>query len=807
MLKNYILVTLRQLWKHKLFSTLNIFGLATSMSVCLLLIMVLTDQYGYDLFHENKDRIFRVISSKSDKSYPIQKASFATTALSLSEKLQEAYPFIEQTTRIAQVSRNILVDDKKFEAGNDLYGYAVDPSFLDIFSFNWIEGDQRTALFSPRSVVLTEESAKQFFPYSDPLGKEIELEDLGAFTVTGILPEPPKRSHLRFDFLFSFSTITEDFTKEERQAIGIYGYDDNWRGHVYTLLKSKKDEQNLDKALAVLSEIYSEKDPNHNYLFETQAMMDVRPSKDLSNDLESGTAVPAMILRFLMVLGIIIIVAACFNYMNLSIARSVKRAKEIGIRKVAGASRGNIIFQFLGEAVVIALFALAAAVLLLELLIPAFLGLDPIIETSTNFEKNPFVYFLFFLFSLVVGLLAGLFPAFNISAFQPIDSMKQLSNIQLFKRVGIRKFLIATQFTLSLIFILAVIILLTQQREVLNTDLGLKVDNMYNVYLEDANYDVFAQEVSQIKGVEGVSGSSYTLLSGQRDARMVQFNNASDSIELSYIFGTNNYIENMEIELVAGKGFEDNINSKGEQFILLNEKAVERMGYGQLQEALGKTIQIDDTTSLLVSGIVKDFNHDNIWWEPIQPFGIRHKLGMDYKTANIQINGADVANTIKSIQTIWKNFNPTESMSAQFMDDQIYHMSRFFTMGSKIIGFVGTLTILISCLGLLGMVLYTVESKVKEVGIRKVLGASEGNIIWNLSKGFLILLGIAILIAVPITFFGTKLWLQNFVIRMQIGPSIFLLGICIILVLGLVTVVSQTYLAAKNNPVDSLRQE
>lgn len=802
MIKNYLKIALRQLWKNKLFSALNIFGLAVSIAVCLLLILVLADQYGYDEFHEGKEKIYRIITDKKEVGTYPKRPTYATTALSVAERLIYDFTFVDAATRIVELYGKFKVGNQRFKDFES--GLAVDQSFLDVFTFNWVAGDQRTALMEPRSIVLTESTAKSMFPYSDPIGATVEYDELGQYIVTGIISNPPARTQIQFDYLISFSTITDAFTQEDREKINVYNYDEIWRGHVFLKLKQKNHIKELDQALTQLSASYSEKDPNHNFLFGSQRITDITPTTvTLSNELHSAT--PIIVLRFLIALGIIIILAACFNYMNLSIARSLKRAREIGVRKVIGAGKKDLVIQFIGEAVVIALFAFAIALVMLEFLIPAFYSLDPFVGEVFHMEKTPGLYLLFLGFSLIVGMLAGLFPAFNIASFPPIESLQQLRNVRLFKRIGFRKLLITIQFTLSLIFILTVLIVLKQQHYILNKDLGVRVQNMYNVYLDTSQYEVFAQEVRKLKGVEQVSGSNYGLLAGERSSTMVKYNNQSDSMKLASIIGTSNFIDNMGIELVAGDRIRGN-NAATEQFILINETASDRMGYSNPEQAIGQAITLD-TTSLIIAGVLKDFHHNNIWFEPIKPFAIRQIGDYDYRNASISLYDRDLKSTVADIKSIYSSLFPENDMNSFFVDTRIYNMSKFFRMGSSIIGFVGFLTIVISCLGLLGMVIYTVEGKVKEVGIRKVLGAGEGNIVWNLSKGFMILLFISILLALPVVYFGSRLWLQNFVLQTHIGPSIYLIGIGAILLIGLITVISQTYLAAKQNPVESLRQE
>lgn len=803
MLKNYLKIAFRQLWKHKLFSALNVFGLAASMSICLLLFLILSDQYGYDTFHEKGDRIYRVISGGAEKGHEIKQATWATTALSMAENLEQDYPFVERAVRMVQFYANFKIGENVFEDLGD--NFAVDSDFLEVFDFGWKLGDQSTALQDPYSIVLIETFAEKLFPNQNPIGQEIEVLEYGNFTVTGVIPDHPTRSHMQFDFLVSYSTILV-LDEEHLRMQHIYGFDNIHKGLTYLLLDENNNQKQLDEALGEIATAYTLRDKNDQYYFESQALSDIMPSRDLSNEIGVGT--PSIVMYFLIALGVLIMLSACFNYMNLSVARSLKRAKEIGVRKVIGARKKDIVFQFLGEAVLIAVIALALAIGLLQFLIPAFYGLHPFVEDVFYLKGTPQLYLMFFGFSLLIGLFAGVFPAFNISRFSPLQAIQQLANVKIISKVGIRKALITSQFTLSLIFVLAVIIVLQQQRHVLGENLGVKTDNILNVNMQgEVDYHVFAQRVRQLPNVATVSAINKPLSSGQIGEENAIFESGQDSMNLQNSVVSPDYIENMGIELLAGESFPKTSNSKGEQFILLNETAVQRMGYETPEQVLGQEIILHDTLALSVLGVMKDFHYsNNIWFDEVGAFGLRSS-SEDAWTATIAMNGTDENKTIAAIEAVWDELSPKESISAFLVTDRIYHLSKFFEMGSKIIGFVGFLTILIACLGLLGMVMYTVEGRIKEVGILKVLGASERNVIWQLSKGFILLLGIAIVIAVPLTILGANLWLQNFVLRINVSPSMILAGIGILFVLGTLTVVSQTYLAAKTNPVRSLRNE
>lgn len=800
MFQNYLKIALRQLLKNKWFSVLNIFGLATGMAVCMLVIMAVQDQYGYDAFHENGDRIYRVISAEAEKGAALDKATHATCQMSLLEPLQQGYPIVKAGTHVVQVGNDITLHDKVFSF--DYGGYAVDQAFLDLFSFGWKEGNQLEALAKPRSIVLTETTAKKLFPDGQAIGTTVKWGELGDFAITGIIPEPPHRSHIRFEYLVSYQTF-KSLSEEDLPKAGINGFDEIWRGHTYVLLSKKAERASLDEALSEQAAAYSAQSKKMHYHFQSQPLADVMPSHDLANEIGVGT--PHIVLYFLMALGLIIILSACFNYMNLSLARSIKRSKEIGVRKVIGAGGRDIAKQLLGEALLISTLAFVVAVGLLQFLIPAFYNLDAFVASIFQLDQSFENYLIFFGFSLLVGVVAGMVPALNIAGFQPLQAMQQLGNVKVFSRIGLRKALVTTQFAMSLIFILAVIIVLRQQNHVLDADLGQNIHNLLSVKLQGLDYDLFAQKASQIKGVESVSSTSVAMLTGENNDEMAHFNDRKDSVEVAQSYVSPDFMANMDIPLLAGKNFPENNRTEGEQFAVVNETAVKRMGYESPEAALGQPI-IVDSVALSIIGVAKDFHHDNIWFSPIKPFLLRNKSANAYN-AYVRLSGENKQETLASLQAIWKELSPKNEWFAFYLEERVYNMAKFFRMGSSIIGFVGFLTIVIACLGLLGMVVYTVEGKVKEVGIRKVLGASETNIIWQLSKGFLLLMGVAILVAVPITLFVSNLWLNNFLLRITVGPWILATGIGILLGLGLITVLSQTFSAASANPVKSLRSE
>ena len=788
---NYFKVGFRQIKKHKLFAGLNILGLATSMSVCLLIIMILQDQYSYDLFHKKKDRIYRVISGQVQGNGQPTSAQSQYAPLSVGEELENNYSFVESVVKLAGFFDALTWKDKNIA---DEGGWA-NQAFLDVFSFGWIAGNQKTALANPNSVVITEAVAKEFFKDIDPVGQILKSGDYGDFIITGVMPGVPRRSHLKFQILLSLSTL--DALEKE----GKLPNRDEMPYNIYALINKGASKKDMAGALAQIAKKESEKDSEYNYYFEPQLLSDISPGPDM----EQSNATPNIIMYFLMGLGLLIILSACFNYTNLSLARSLKRSKEIGVRKVIGAKRGHIIMQFVVESVLISLLSLVLALFILEYLISAFYNLDPFVEQVFYIEKTPAVYLYFLLFSILVGLVAGLFPALHISSFKPVQVLNKLHGVKLFSRLTVRRLLLVVQFSMSLVFIMATLLVIDQQQYFVNSDLGIRTENVLYTGFSGVDYDVFKERMEQLGQVIEISGSMDRPLDEGNDIKMAYYNNKKDSVELGHDFITGNHISNMDIKLLAGTTFPEDASKQNEQYIILNEMAVEQMGFGLPEDAIGKTIE-QENNLLTIIGVVKNFHYSDILFGEIKPFAFRYSPEK-IRFANIRTTGLEMPTIRREIKEAWTALNAEDELYPRFLDDRVYNMSRFFTMGSKIVGLVGFLAIVISCMGLLGMVVYAVEGKTKEIGIRKVLGATERGLIWKLSKSFFILLGIAVLIAVPIVFFAGNLWLNNFALHTALGPKIILAGVGGILLLAAATVVSQTWWAARANPVKMLRTE
>ncbi|MCB0842881.1 MAG: ABC transporter permease [Bacteroidetes bacterium] len=809
MLENYLKTAIRQIKRYKLFSGLNILGLASSMAICLLIILILSDQYGYDEFHANKENIFQIISGRGDKGTTFSPRN-GTAPLPLAAELKEGYPGIKRALRIHAIRG---VDVKYEEKVIAQKGLMVEPDFLKTFSFGWIEGNDSQALINPNSIIITQKLADQYYKEKSPLNQIITLAGMGDFVITGIIPNHPDRSHLQFDFLASFSTM-EKFEQEGKWESKTIDWTDVYRNYVYVELDEPADKNYLEQALADIASRRNQKDQRFDYIFRSQSLLDIVPGDmNMGNDI--SIFIPKQPLYFLVILGFIIILSACFNYTNLSMARALKRSKEIGIRKVNGAGRIQIAAQFLVESILISWLSLLIAIFLLEFLIKAFHGLSTYIPQLFHLPQTPRIYFIFWIFSTVIGIIAGILPAIHLSSFQPVEIINKLSNLRLFSGAFLRKGLIIIQFSFSLIFIVLVLTILKQQKLLFETELGFKTKNIVNLELQGINYDIFSQRIKQIKGVESVSGSSIIPASGVNFGSMVIRPGAEEPIWVDHNHVSANFAQNLDIRLVSGETFPPNASKEQEQYIIINEAAVKRLGFSSPEAAIGESLnykngEFDSLWSanpLIIVGVMEDFYYHGLCvnYCDIHPYVFRYdpkQLGY----ANISIAGNDLPGAIEEIEKAWQEFDQLHPLRYTFYDQEIAQSYSYYTIGVKVMGLMGFLAVLIACMGLLGIVIYSIEGRVREVGIRKILGASEGSITWLLSRSFMILLGIAIVISTPLIWVINQSWLQAFNVRVGFIGEI-LLGILAILILGMFTVISQTRKAARNNPADSLRTE
>lgn len=795
MFQNYFKTSLRSIARNKLFSAINIFGLAVGMSVCLLMITLFMEVRSYDRLHEDADRIYRINniyqSLDEDPSY------FASTSIIAGKRLQEEVPGIDASVIMR---RNFSGDAKVGDKVVPMSGIYATEGFFDVFSFKILRGNGATALVEPYSIVLTDETASKFFDEGiDPLNQIIKVNDED-FKVTAIIEKPPFNSHLKFQSLASFASHER---QEKARDNNILGWTNMWMNYCYMKLAEGTTVKQIEERLAKISAEENEKFDRIKIQLTLQPILNIMTGPDLSNQI--GPSIGGKGLWVFGLLVFVVILSAGFNYTNLSIARSLRRAKEVGVRKVVGATRSQIISQFIVEACVISVSSLVLAYFLFLALKPYFLNLAPEIQQTLHLATEPKLFIYFFLFAILVGILAGLFPATLLSKLKAAQVMKGVSNTKLFSKINLRKVLIVVQFTLSLVFIISASIAFKQYKYALAFDLGYKTENVLNIELQGNDADQVKSLYEAIPEVSEIAVSSHLLSVGSRWGGDLKYEDPMDSTMLWYASIDANYIPMMKHRLLAGTNFEQRPLQEEETEIIVNESTIKRFNVGTPEESIGKYLKVDDR-KLRIIGVIEDFQYAKIN-ESIECFGFRYQPKEVY-TINLKIASPDLLGTMEKIASAWNDFDPVHEFDATFYDEKLQKAYSEYSVMFTLVGFLAFLTMTIASLGLLGMAVYTAETRVKEISIRKVLGATEGSLITLLAKGFMWLLVISAAIAVPLAYyFFDNVILQGAVNRANIGVVELFGGVLIIFTIGFITIGSQTWKAAKANPANTLRNE
>jgi putative ABC transport system permease protein len=813
MLRNYIKIAWRNLIRNKSFSLINILGLAVSMSVCLLIIMIGVDQYSFDSYHSKGDRVYRIHTTR----YQENNGEVASSALPLAEKLKSDYPIIEETAALnSEIGGDVIYEDR-FATGG---GYFADGNLFKILDFSFKEGDQKTALEKPFSLVITSEMAEILFHGESALGKTVAFHDkdiravdieegnfetdFGYFTITGVLHPNPGKTHLPFKLLASLSTM-KSLPEGAVRSSTENDWENVWSNYTYVLLQEGREKAELQAALDEVSEgIYSQKFEN-KHSFKAMALGDITPMEMIGNT--THVSMPKVVLMILAVLCLIVMFSACLNYTNMSVARALTRVKEVGIRKVSGADRKQIFAQFITEAVVISLCSLVIAFGLLQILQSGFDQLTFNQYLKISFRQSLPAMLLFLGFSLMVGVVAGLLPATYVAKLNPVNLFNKLSGVKLFKSMGIRNVLMVLQFTISLIFIISVVLIQSQAKHLLNFNFGFDKENVVTVkLLKTENYDRFAQAIASNPMVSEVGASSLIPAAGYNfGTEVVNPENPLDSISTNYFDINSGTLGALGLELVEGNNFP----AEGrEDLVLINETAVSKFNLGTPADAIGKPLVVldgEEFRNVQVSGVVKDFH----FLSPDQAISSLVLLNRKstFGFALVKVNGSNSAETIASLEAAWKEVNPMSKFSYKYLDQELLFIHEVLGDVFAVIGLISFLAIFVSCLGLLGMATYTAQTRVKEIGIRKTLGSSVPQIIYLLSRGFLRLLGVAILVAVPAAYFINNLWLEFFASRVSIGVIPISIGVGSLMLISLGIIFSQAYRAAMVNPIESLKND
>lgn len=800
MLKNYIIIALRNLWKQKTISFINIFGLSISMSVCLLLIIIVTDQLSYDTFHDDSDRIYRVITDRvNQKDNNVW--STATTAYPLADKLKQ-HESVEHLTAIKSGFSGVMIKGNSEVPFSGLY---TDNQFFDVFNFSLESGNVKEALSLPNSIILTKELANKIFDKANPINEVIELEGSGQFVVTGILAEPEGKSQITFEALAStnFLVLQESQGKLSRS---LYDWNGIYSNYIYYKLKEGALSNDIEQVYGQATADNYDPKGEHRCEFKSQELGAIVMGPELSNAI--GFTLPSVIIYFLSALAMIVLTLACLNYANLTTARALSRAKEIGLRKVIGARRRHIAAQFIIEAVLISLVAFVFADLISQYLHPKLNSFLSSQGAPISFDQVPYLYVIFVGFGIATGLVSGFFPSMILATTNPLTALKksislgELSSKFKLKGFSMRKVLIVAQFAFTIFFVITIVAVNRQMDYVMTKDHGFKVEGIVNVPLNGIEYQKLKNEFKKLSVVQHVSAASHFPARGTNYIVEAFKAGDADGFYLDYFGVDSDYIQSMELTLIAGRDFTANI-SKNESTIIINETAVEQLGYEEPLDAIGDILKVD-STDMEIIGVVHDYNYQRLD-ESIGPMALRNRPD-NVNRMVVVVNSENKQYAIDQLSGVWSNLTNRPFEYTFFEDDMRMSYGHFEAI-MIILGYITFIVISIACLGLLGMVMFHIQYRTKEIGVRKTLGANHKDILFVIGKSFFIMILIAYLIGGPLAYFVNDHWLTTYAYRIDFGIGIMLIGfVMVLLVVGL-TISSQLYKAMNLNPVDSLRNE
>ena len=804
MFKNYFKIAWRNLRRNKSFSAINIFGLSIGIACCLIIMLFVQDELSYDRYNKKADRIVRVVFRGSINGEKMKEANVMPP---VAQTLKADYPEVVQATRLRTDAPLVTYDDKTFKENEFAF---ADSNFFQVFTLPFLKGDAKTALTQPNTLVISATTAEKYFGKKDPIGKILSFNNT-SFKITGVMKDIPANSHFHFNLIASMVTLPES-RDPSWMTSNFYTYLVLPKGYDYKKLEAKLPEEvakymgpQIQQAFGMSLAEFNKKG-NGVGLF-LQPLTDIHLHSDLNYDFEPGSDI-----RYVYIFGAIalfMLIIACINFMNLSTAGASKRSREVGIRKVLGSLKNELVRQFLLESILLTFIALLLAVVLVYLALPVFNELSGK-ELNLHFKNNLFLLFGLAGFGLVVGALAGSYPAFYLSSFKPVTALKGKISAGK-KSIGLRSGLVVFQFCISVILIVGTTVVYQQLKYIQNTKLGFDKDQVLVLHETgrlDKNEAILRQQLLQDQRVENVSISGYVPVgpSNGNNNMVYTEDNSSQLVKAIKYHVDEQYIPTLDMKLEAGRNFSKDFATDSSATII-NETAAKTFGWGE--KALGKTLtgfknNQGEKITYHIIGIVKDFHFKSLH-ERISP--LMMALGNNSGSMIVKVKTKDITGLLASVKKEWSQFSNAALFSYSFMDDDFEATYRTEGKLSLILGIFAGLTIFIACLGLFGLVTFTAEQRTKEIGIRKVLGATVPNVVGLLSKDFLKLVIIANVISWPLAWWVMNKWLQDFAYRINISWWIFLLAGLAALLIALITVSFKAIKAALSNPVESLRTE
>jgi len=810
MLKNYLKAALRNLSRHKIFSLINISGLAIGMACSILITVFVIHELSFDQFNMNKDRIYRVGAQFGPSSD--QKGAF--TSAPMAKALTEEFSEIEYAARLSPWPRNYLInyEGKRFLEKGIVY---ADNDIFNIFSIPFVLGDPKTALTDPNKVVITQDIARKYFSTANPVGKSLRFEDQNKeYLVTGVIENCPSTSHFQYEMIASLITTSGSHRT-------------TWRSHsyfTYILIREGFSAAGLEAKFPALTEkywgaqYYAETGQSFqdflnekaNYFgFYLQPLLDIHMNQVVLDN-QSVKGNPTHIYVFLSI-AVFILLIACINFMNLSTARFTYRSREVGVRKVLGSSQKQLMLQFLGESILCCLIALVFGLFLVQLVLPYFSSLADR-QLELNLLSSAVVLPMLLGFAVFVGLLAGIYPAFFLSSFQPVRTIKGTADKSGRSHMILRRGLVVMQFSISLIILLGTFVIYRQMQYVRNIPLGFEKEQVVVIpraYTLGRQGDAFKQELLSYPQVLSVSHSES--LPGRHfdpNGHKLEGRPVTEEHTIFTTYVDNDFAELLNLEMAAGRFFSAGNPTDTASAVVINETTVRELG---IVDPVGKRFHKEfrggkpgDFVSII--GVVKDIHFQSLHRE-IQPMIFRPMTQSEWFFTSVRISPANIPGTITQIEEVWSRFTGGKPFEYSFLDEDFNNLYQSEQKAGQLTAGFSLLAIFIACLGLFGLVSFTAEQRTKEIGIRKILGASVFNIFSLLSREVVILVMVSAVIATPVGFYGMKKWLQNFAFRIRLDPVIFVLTTLIILAIAVLSVSFRAVRAARSDPADSLRYE
>ncbi len=794
MIKNYFKTAFRNLWRHRVFSFINVMGLTVGLTACFLIFLYVRFELSYEAFNTKADRIYRVVC---DIKTPTEVINAGGPSWAVAPHIVHEFPEIESAVRV--MGDDLLVrrgDNLKFREKKSLW---ADSAFFRVFDYKLLKGNPDKALSEPFSVVLSETAARKYFGNEDPMGQVLLIGGEGkAATVTGIMKDMPENTMLKADIVASMTTITRKFNSELDNQWGNYG------AGAFLLLKPGTNAAALQAKFPAFLERRNGDEMKRNQMYATLLL---EPLRDvyLHSTRDGNKSGNINNVYIFSVIAVFILLIACINFINLTTARSAERAKEVGIRKVVGAMKGQLALQFIGESVILCCIAFVLTVISSLLLLPLFNQVAGKVISTGIFSNIQYLVILF-ASAIGIGLLAGIYPALVLSSFRPVVVLKGRFATGT-RGILLRKGLVVAQFSISIALIIGTIVVYRQMQYMRNQDLGFNKDQLLVIETNgDPGRDAFKQAVTGIPNVVSTAAASSVPGSGNPGAYS-EIENSKGELQIANLdlyFVDFDYIPQMKIRMVAGRPFSRDFGSDTTHAMVLNEAAVKMFGYASPQQAIGKRFKQWGREGTIV-GVMKDFHFRSLQ-QQIKPLSMRIEPG-GCDLVTVKINPKALPATLAAIEGKWKEISPQKPYSYFFLDEYFDRQYRAEEKFGKLFLNFAVLAIFISCLGLLGLASYSTMQRTREIGIRKVMGATVTGIVQLLSKDFLKLVAIAFVIATPVAWMGMHKWLQDFAYQVNMSWWIFLLAGIMALVIAVITISFLAIKAAVANPVQSLKSE